>query len=70
MTLLSPPTIMMRHFAFVALHNGLLLARYLNHLYDSDMSSILILNNHLSQASKTLCLKELIFIVLVCKATA
>ena len=46
---------MLYHFVFVALHNELVLARYLNHLYDSDMCSILIPNERLSQASKTLC---------------
>jgi len=57
---------MLRYFVFVAPHNELILARYLNHLYDSDMCSILIPNNRLSQASKTLCFGRLILEPLDC----
>ncbi len=54
---------MLRHSVFVALHNELIVARYLNHLYDSDMLVILIPVAGLSQASKTLCFKCIVFVL-------
>ena len=60
--LLSPPFIILRFFIFIALHNDLGLARYLNHLYDSDMSLILYPKARPSQALKTLRLNWAILV--------
>ena len=51
---------MLRIEILVAPHNKLGIARYLNHLYDSNMSVILFPKAKSSQALKTLRFEELI----------
>jgi hypothetical protein len=57
---MSPPTFASQFIVRAAQHNKLGIARYLNHLYDSDMSVILPLKLKSSQALKTLCFKHAI----------
>jgi hypothetical protein len=54
----------------VAPHNELGIARYLNHLYDSDMSVILFPKAKSSQALKTLRFDGLNLIALSCRGHA
>ena len=61
---------MLRYFVFVAPHNELILARYLNHLYDSDMSVILFPKAKSSQALKTLRFDGLILLAFACRGYA